>query len=149
MSSLYSAATASTPLPPKSSSATPLMRRRCTVVTNVENPPKHEFAQGDFTSFSMQVSVNSLNTTSVSDCLQFTFKKLSNRYRSISRIFLNLVFGGFLQIWPNCAPPSPPAPLRLPPPSPIMPRLSCTGNSSLEPRNEGSYNTVGLCVVAT
>ena len=32
-----------------------------TVIPNVKNPPKHKFAQGDFTSFSMEVSANSHN----------------------------------------------------------------------------------------
>ena len=75
--------------------------------------------------------------------LQIHITSVSGRFHDF---IFNLVFWRVFSLWPNCAPrPSPPAPLRLPPPSPIMPRLSCTGNSSLEPRNEGSYNTVGLC----
>ena len=97
-----------------------------------KNPPKHKFpfpvACASHTKFVKPLQA------------QVRFVDFTN--------FLNLVFGGILHYGPTVRRRRRHqlAPLRLPPPSPIMPRLSCTGNSSLEPRNEGSYNTVGLCV---
>ena len=105
MSSLHSAATASTPLLPKSTSATPPVRRR-TVVSNVENPPKNRFTQGDFTRFSMQVSENSHNFRFRLPVLHI--QNLSNHCRhkydpSISQFFEILFLAGFCNLEPLCA----------------------------------------------
>jgi hypothetical protein len=45
-----------------------------TVVPNVENSPKHKFAEDDFTSFSMKIHI-----TSVSGLPAFHIQNLSNR----------------------------------------------------------------------
>ena len=75
-----------------------------TVVSNVENPPKNRFTQGDFTRFSMQVSENSHNFRFRLPVLHI--QNLSNRCRHkydppISRFFKNLIFGGLLQFGPT------------------------------------------------
>ena len=79
--------------------------QRCTVVPNVKNPPKHKFAQGDFTRFSMKVSANSHNFRFQLPALHI--QNLSNRcrhkyYQSISQIFESCFWRGFT-VWPNCA----------------------------------------------
>ena len=82
-----------------------------TVVPNVKNPPKHKFAQGDFTSFSMEVSANSHNFRFRLPALHI--QNLSNRCRhtydsSISRIFWISFLAGFFDFAQLCALPTPP-----------------------------------------
>ena len=77
-----------------------------TVVPNVKNPPKHKFAQGDFTSFSMEVSLNSHNFRL--RVPEFQIQNLSNRYRHkndllISRIFQILCLTGFCNLAQLCS----------------------------------------------
>ena len=82
-----------------------LLQRSHTVVLNVKIPPKHKFVQGDFTSFSMEVSANS-------HTFRFRFpalhiQNLSNRYRhkydsSISQIFWISFLAGFCNFTQLC-----------------------------------------------
>ena len=73
---------------------------RHTVVPNVKNPPNHKFAQGGFTSFSMELPfpVTCASHSKVVKPLQAQvwFVDFTN--------FLNLVFGGFLQYDPTLHP---------------------------------------------
>jgi hypothetical protein len=83
-----------------------------TVVSNVKNPPKHKFAQCDFTSFSMEVSANSHNFRFRLPALHI--QNLSNRCRHkydslISRIFWISFLAGFCDFGQLCgALPTPP-----------------------------------------
>jgi hypothetical protein len=76
-----------------------------TVVPNVKNPPKHNFAQGDFTSFSMEISANSHNFRF--RVPEIHIQNLSNRCRHkydplISRIFQTLFLAGFYNLAQVC-----------------------------------------------
>ena len=80
-----------------------------TVVPNVENPPKHKFAQGDFTRWKfLQIHI-----TFVSGCLSFTFKICQTvAGTSMVRRFHEFFESRFWRVFAilpmgNCAPPPP------------------------------------------